>query len=446
MATASLRAPPLPRHWHPHAKSAVLFAIGLAHHAIACVRGACADSPIARVRLAAECDRLHAELAMLREELRIKDARMARIPASRRPHYPPPERMAILSLKAARGWSCSQTARRFFLTAVTISSWMKRLDHEGPDALVQLPTPVNRFPDFVGHIVRKLKLLGPAMGRRRIADTLARAGLHLSATTVQRLLHKPAPPPDKPRPSRAAAPSNRVVTAKRPHHVWHVDLTTMPTASGFWIPLVPFAFLQRWPFAWWIAVVVDHFSRAVVGFEVFREPPTEARVVAMLSRLADANGPPKYIVTDRGVQFGSGYRAWCAGHGVTPRFGAIGQHGSIAVVERFIRSLKDEGLRPTLVPFSLPAMSQLVARYAAWYSTCRPHRALGGATPDEMMRGVKPAILRPRLEPRARYPARAPCASPQRRIRGKRGVRLRLVVAPFEGASHLPVVELRRAA
>jgi hypothetical protein len=33
----------------------------------------------------------------------------------------------------------------------------------------------------------------------------------------------------------------RTVTAKRPNHVWHVDLTVVPTASGFWAPWFPLA-------------------------------------------------------------------------------------------------------------------------------------------------------------------------------------------------------------
>ena len=38
--------------------------------------------------------------------------------------------MAILELRAARGWSASQTADRFLVTPATISSWMQRLDEE----------------------------------------------------------------------------------------------------------------------------------------------------------------------------------------------------------------------------------------------------------------------------------------------------------------------------
>jgi hypothetical protein len=63
-------------------------------------RARAADSINARVRLAAQNDRLHEECALLREELRIKDARTAQTPPQRRPHYGPLERMSILELRS----------------------------------------------------------------------------------------------------------------------------------------------------------------------------------------------------------------------------------------------------------------------------------------------------------------------------------------------------------
>jgi len=48
----------------------------------------------------------------------------------------------------------------------------------------------------------------------------------------------------------------RVVTAKYSGHVWHVDLTTVPIFC-FWCPWLLFALPQRWPFCWWLCVVVD---------------------------------------------------------------------------------------------------------------------------------------------------------------------------------------------
>jgi hypothetical protein len=91
-------------------KSAVLHIISLAHDAITCARGWAANSINARVRLAAENDPLEQETTLLREEMRIEDARMARIDPRRRPYYRPIERMAILELKAARAWSLARTA------------------------------------------------------------------------------------------------------------------------------------------------------------------------------------------------------------------------------------------------------------------------------------------------------------------------------------------------
>jgi hypothetical protein len=93
----------LPKGWRGCVRSAVLHAIALAHYAIVYARAWAADSINARVRLAAENDRLHEECALLREELRIKDVRIAQITPQRRPRYEPCERMAILELRAARG-------------------------------------------------------------------------------------------------------------------------------------------------------------------------------------------------------------------------------------------------------------------------------------------------------------------------------------------------------
>ena len=179
---------PLPKSWHGCVKSAVLHAIALAHYAIVYARAWAADSINARVRRPAENDRLHEECALLREELRIKDTRIAQIAPQRRPHYGPYERMAILELRAARGWSLNQTGDTFLVTTATIAAWVKRIDDQGADALLQLREPVNKFPDFVRYIVQRLKILCPTMGKVKIAETLCRAGLHLGVTTVRRIL------------------------------------------------------------------------------------------------------------------------------------------------------------------------------------------------------------------------------------------------------------------
>ena len=110
---------PLPKQWPSRVRSGVLHAISLAHFSLTYTRSWAANSWNARIRLKQENDRLQQELALVREEMRIKDSRMLRIPAQRRPHYPPTERLAILELRAARGWSKSQAARRLLVTTAT---------------------------------------------------------------------------------------------------------------------------------------------------------------------------------------------------------------------------------------------------------------------------------------------------------------------------------------
>jgi putative transposase len=435
---------PLPKQWSSRVRSGVLHAISLAHFSLTYTRSWAANSWNARIRLKQECDRLRQELALLGEEMRIKDARMLRIPAQRRPHYPPTERLAILELRAARGWSRSQTARRLLVTTATVCSWMGRLDEEGPRAIVQVRVPVNKFPDFVAYIVRRLKVLCPSMGKAKIAQVLCRAGLHLGSTTVQRMLQ----PRPRPCPSSISSSFPRVVTAKRPNHVWHSDLTTIPTSLGFWVSWFPFSLPQRWPFCWWVAVTVDHYSRRVMGFAVFDQQPTSVTVRTFLGRtIRKAGAAPGHLITDQGKQFrDKAFGQWCRRRGIRQRFGAVGKYGSIAVVERLIRTIKGECTRRLLVPYQHNALRRELALIADWYNRHRPHDTLDAATPDEVHSGKRPACREPRIEPRRLWPRQSPCAGPQSKVRGHCGQRVELSVRYLSRRRHLPLVELNRAA
>jgi hypothetical protein len=61
-------------------------------------------------------------------------------------------------------------------------------------------------------------------------------------------------------------------------------LTTVPTSLGFWTSWLPFSLPQRWPFCWWVAVAVDHYSRRLMGFAVFDQQPTSVAVRTFLGR------------------------------------------------------------------------------------------------------------------------------------------------------------------
>ncbi len=137
---------PIPSSWNKRVQSGILQAISLGRHCFVSIVARMANSPKASERLVAENEHLKFEVESLREELRLKDARMARVPSQRRPHYSPTERLSILQLRAARGWNMAQTADRFLLSPTTISSWMGRLDEDGESALLQTREPVKRVP------------------------------------------------------------------------------------------------------------------------------------------------------------------------------------------------------------------------------------------------------------------------------------------------------------
>ena len=375
---------------------------------------------------------------------------MARMAALCRPHYLPSERMAILELRrsrmVARGWSLRQTAEAFLVRPETIASWMKRVDEKGPDALLELHEPVNRFPDLVRYLVQRLKLLCPTMGNVKMAETLARAGLHLGKSTVGRILQeRPAPVPQK----DAQRSTGRVVTSKYPNHVWLVDLTTISTGSGFCCSWFPGALPQRWPFCHWLAIVVDHFSRRVQGFAIFDHQPDSLEIRMFLGRTIHATGSaPRHLISDKGTQFwpGKEYRKWCRSHGIRPRFGAVGKQGSIAIVERVILTTKQILRELPLIPLRRQQLRRELAAIFSWYNQHRPHTSLEGGTPDEVYHRGRPANRRPRLEPRDRWPRASPCARPHTLVAGQPGDRFTICVGFHAGRRHLPIVSLQRAA
>ncbi|HTL53071.1 MAG TPA: DDE-type integrase/transposase/recombinase [Planctomycetota bacterium] len=417
-------------------------------------RAWCANGLLERVRFKAELLVAQDEIALLKEEIRIKDARLAAIEPKLRPLYPPAERMAILELQTRRGWSLAQTARVFHLTAQTVARWLRRLDEDGPEALVQVPVPVNKFPDLVRHTVQRLKTLCPQMGKKQIAQTLARAGLHLAVTTVGRMRKEPpVPPPQKltANPTVAAPPplvKLRTLTSKYPGHLWNIDLTLVPTLLGFWLPMVPFALLQRWPFCWWVAVAKDHFSRKIMQMDVFKSQPSARRMGTFLKQaVAETGRAPKHLITDQGGQFKSTtFATVCFALGIRQRFGAVGKYGSIARIERFMRSLKTECTRVIQVPFARKKMLAELLAYVEWFNRHRPHQGLQGRTPDEKYRRVRSKATDSRFEPRAQWPPGSPCAAPRAAVRGKYGAKFILEVTHFQGRRHLPVVALHRVA
>ena len=155
---------PLPESWPDNVKRAMNKALQLARFDIIRVRGEVDYDYRTEVRLKAENDKLRNELALERDYNDILISRFRQIPAKKRPNYTPVDRMRVLNHKAARGWNLKQASEKFLIDSQTLSSWDKRMDEDGPNALVQIKEPVNKYPDYLRYGIQELKALIPLMG------------------------------------------------------------------------------------------------------------------------------------------------------------------------------------------------------------------------------------------------------------------------------------------
>jgi transposase InsO family protein len=100
------------------------------------------------------------------------------------------------------------------------------------------------------------------------------------------------------------------------------------------------------------------------------------------------HGAPKHLISDQegdfiSEVFGELLRQW----NVKQRFGAVGKHGSIAVTERAILTLKQEWLKRVPVIRGMDHLGQLCDDFAEYYNGWRGHMTLGGAVPETVHRG-----------------------------------------------------------
>ena len=100
------------------------------------------------------------------------------------------------------------------------------------------------------------------------------------------------------------------------------------------------------------------------------------------------HGPPKHLISDQeGVFVSDVFAALMRDWNIKQRFGAVGKHGSIAVTERLIWTLKHEWLARVVLIQGLDHLVQLLADFEEYYNECRCHQRLGGATPSMMYEG-----------------------------------------------------------
>lgn len=155
-----------------------------------------------------------------------------------------------------------------------------------------------------------------------------------------------------------------------PDRAWVADITYVWTQEG-WL---------------YLAVILDLFSRRVVGWSMADHMRTElvldALSAALGSRLPSEAG--LLFHSDRGSQYASGvYRKALADHGITCSMSRRGNCWDNAVAESFFSSLKTELVHNMIFLTRDSARNAVAEWIQMFYNSKRRHSSLGYATPLE---------------------------------------------------------------
>jgi len=204
------------------------------------------------------------------------------------------------------------------------------------------------------------------VGRKRVARLMRAAGLagvsRRRGIRTTRRSPRARPAPDL---------VERNFTADGPDRLWVADITYVRTWAGFL----------------YLAVVLDVWSRRVVGWAM----ATHLRTELVLEALEMARGQrrPKGVIhhSDQGSQYTSiEFGKRCRQAGIRPSMGSVGDCYDNAMAESFFASLECELLDRRRFRTQAEARRALFEYLEGWYNPHRRHSALGYLSPLEFER------------------------------------------------------------
>lgn len=134
----------------------------------------------------------------------------------------------------------------------------------------------------------------------------------------------------------------------------------------------------------YLAVVMDLYSRRVVGWHMERKMETALASRALMMAINLRSPPPGLMHhSDRGSQYASKeYQALLEQHRMVCSMSRKGNCWDNAPTERFFSSLKREWLTGNIYPNREAAVADVRA-YIGYYNSRRLHTTLGDVTPIE---------------------------------------------------------------
>ena len=210
-------------------------------------------------------------------------------------------------------------------------------------------------------IYAELKEEGVRVGRKRVARLLRAAGLRgvsrrqWITTTVRDRGARPAPDLVE-----------RNFVASSPNCLWVADITYIPTWAGFL----------------YLAVVLDAFSRKIVGWAMATHLRTELVLEAL--NLALWQRRPAGVIhhSDQGTQYTSlAFGMRCREAGVRPSMGSVGDCFDNAMCESFFATLECELLARRRFQTQAEARMAVFEFIEGWYNPHRRHSALDYRSP-----------------------------------------------------------------
>jgi putative transposase len=159
---------------------------------------------------------------------------------------------------------------------------------------------------------------------------------------------------------------DRTFVADAPNTLWVADITYIPTWSGFL----------------YLAVVLDVFSRRIVGWSMSTTLHTDVVLAALNMALAQRKPDRVIHHSDQGSQYTSiqfGNR--CREAGVRPSMGSVGDAYDNAMAESFFATLECELLARRRFRTQAEARMATFAFIEGFYNPRRRHSALGMLSP-----------------------------------------------------------------